>query len=111
MLMLAETLLPIAANHPAFAGHFPGQPIVPGVLLLDAALHAAAQARLTLNDTTLPEPSFYCQIASTKFLSPVQPGETLIISCTTTSKGPIRFDIACSGRQVATGSFVFGTMP
>ena len=33
--------LEISAQHPAFAGHFPGAPIVPGALLLDEAVHQA----------------------------------------------------------------------
>ncbi len=41
--MHSETTLRIAPDHPAFAGHFPGAPIVPGVVLLDAAVHAALQ--------------------------------------------------------------------
>ncbi len=106
--MQAEVTLTIAADHPAFAGHFPGRPIVPGVLLLDAALHAVAQARQAAGKTTASEPNLRCQIASVKFLSPVQPGETLTVSWAVTEKGQTRFDIAGGGRPVATGIFAFG---
>ena len=58
--------LPIAADHPAYAGHFPGQPILPGVVLLDAAMHALAGV--------LGMPAASGQIKSAKFLSPVVPG-------------------------------------
>ena len=36
--------LPIAPDHPAFAGHFPGQPLLPGVALLAAVLEAILDA-------------------------------------------------------------------
>ena len=107
--MQGETTLTIATDHPVFAGHFPGRPIVPGVLLLDAALHAVAQAYQAPGERTVSCSAMRCQIASAKFLSPVQPGETLTISCTTTDKGQTRFEIAGGGRQVATGTFVFGS--
>ena len=101
------TTVCFAAGHPAFAGHFPGRPMVPGVLLLDAALHAAAQARMNAGDGH----ELRCQITSAKFLSPVLPGETLTISCTPTPAGHTRFDISGDGRQVATGTFVFESVP
>jgi 3-hydroxyacyl-[acyl-carrier-protein] dehydratase len=107
--MQGETTLTFAADHPAFAGHFPGRPMVPGVLLLDAALHAVAQAREAAGDTAAAGQPVSCQIAAAKFLSPVLPGETLTISWTRSDKGPTRFEIAGKGRQVATGSLVFAT--
>ena len=105
--MQGETSVTIAADHPAFAGHFPGRPMLPGVLLLDAALHAVTQAREASGETSAFGPAVRCQIASAKFLSPVQPAETLTISWTGTASGQTRFDIAGSGRQVASGAFVF----
>ncbi len=104
-MMQGETTLAFAAGHPAFAGHFPGRPIVPGVLLLDAALHAARQAQAA--GTPAAAGWLSCRISSAKFLSPVGPDELLTVSWKETEGGSIRFDIAGDGRQVATGSFVF----
>lgn len=102
--MQGETSLSFAADHPAFAGHFPGQPIVPGVLLLDAAVHAVEQAlRAGGSDVTT------CQVNSAKFLSPVSPGEILSLSWIDASKGQVRFGIAGPGRQVASGVLGFGS--
>lgn len=103
------TTVCFAAGHPAFAGHFPGRPMVPGVLLLDAALHAATQARMSAGDGQ--GHALRCQIASAKFLSPVLPGETLTISCTPTPAGHTRFDISGGGRQVAAGTLAFESVP
>jgi len=101
-----ETTLRFAAGHPAFAGHFPGRPMVPGVLLLDAALHAA-QTQCGQHAGA----AWHCQISSAKFLSPVLPGETLTIRCTRTSGGLVRFDISGANRQVATGTFTLESNP
>ena len=64
--------LPIAADHPAFAGHFPGNPIVPGVVLLDEVLYAIG--KMIGLDTSV------CQISAIKFFSPVRPGETVSVA-------------------------------
>jgi 3-hydroxymyristoyl/3-hydroxydecanoyl-(acyl carrier protein) dehydratase len=55
----------IAAAHPALPGHFPGNPIVPGVVLLDriaAAIERSRGARIA-------------KIAAVKFLAPLNPDE------------------------------------
>lgn len=102
--MLGETTLVIATDHPAFAGHFPGMPIVPGVVLLDAAVHAILQS---LHSSTSGDGiKNICQISSAKFLSPVGPGEMLTISYATSASGSTRFDISCGNRKVATGTLM-----
>lgn len=91
-----RTPLSIAPDHPAFAGHFPGMPIVPGVVLLDEALYAIGN--LTGVDVSA------CEIGNVKFLSPVRLGEPVAIQYETTSNGAIRFDILSNERKIATGS-------
>lgn len=88
--------LTLAADHPVFAGHFPGTPIVPGAMLLDLALQAIGQ-RLGADLSA-------CQINAVKFLSPVRPGEPASVDFETLSNGAIRFDILSAQRKVATGS-------
>ena len=107
--MQGETTLFIAPDHPAFAGHFPGAPMVPGVMLLDAAVHAVLQA---LRPSASGDGSkTICQISAAKFLSPVGPGETLTISYASSASGSTRFDISSGNRKVATGTLVLPLVP
>jgi 3-hydroxyacyl-[acyl-carrier-protein] dehydratase len=91
--------LHVAADHPAYAGHFPGRPILPGVLLLDEALHALA-AREGLDPTAR-------RIKSAKFPSAVQPGEALWLRYAATPAGDFRFEVVAGGRVAASGVVVF----
>lgn len=91
-----EALLPLAADHPSYAGHFPGKPILPGAVLLDEALHAIG--RMTNRELAA------CRIASVKFLSPVQPGDPVSVRYEAQDSGAIRFDILSNGRKIATGT-------
>ncbi|MBW8306594.1 MAG: hypothetical protein K0M46_07105 [Thiobacillus sp.] len=100
--------LPIAADHPAYAGHFPGQPILPGVVLLDEALHALAAQQGWLDAGW--------QLKSVKFHSPVLPGEILTLHAAAPPVGGFRFEIRCRDshgdeRGVASGSVVFSPAP
>jgi 3-hydroxymyristoyl/3-hydroxydecanoyl-(acyl carrier protein) dehydratase len=94
----------IPADHPAYAGHFPGRPILPGVVLLDETLHALA-ARLHRADAAR-------QLKSVKFLSPVRPGEALSLRYTESPGAGVRFELRSGDgdggeRVVASGSVVF----
>lgn len=86
----------IAADHPALPGHFPGRPIVPGVVLLDQALLRIAAA--------LGRPIDRFEIGTAKFLCPVSPGECVDIDYAVAAGGTIRFSLDVAGRTVATGS-------
>lgn len=90
----------VPPDHPAFAGHFPGTPILPGVVLLDVALQIIADARGIALDL--------CEISSVKFLSPASPGDELVIQHTVSASGTIRFDILAGMRKIASGSIVPG---
>ena len=57
----------IAADHPSLPGHFPGQPVVPGVVVLERVLEAIESGHGPLAALRLPQ---------VKFAQPLLPGET-----------------------------------
>lgn len=94
--MTHETSIFVPVDHPAFAGHFPGQPILPGVVLLGWAVRALGNAL----GRGLPP----CDIVSAKFLQPVPPGTALRIIHTLQSGATWRFDILAGETTVASGT-------
>ncbi len=81
-----------APEHPAFEGHFPGDPMVPGVLLLDAVVHALCEA-------SQADPGGL-RVDSVKFLAVVRPGEALTVH----GEAGGGFSLRQGERIVATGS-------
>ncbi len=92
----AEFSWVVPPDHPALAGHFPGRPIVPGVVLIDRAI-LFAERLLGCADVCW-------QIANAKFLSPVGPGETLAFRLEVGRGGAVSFSVRAGGRAVASGS-------
>lgn len=86
----------VPVDHPAFAGHFPGRPIVPGVVLLDRAMACA--------ETWLGRRVGGWQVGNAKFLSPVGPGETLVFTLNRAANASIAFSVRASERLVASGN-------
>ncbi|MFX1677450.1 AMP-binding protein [Paraburkholderia sp. A2WS-5] len=86
----------IPADHPALPGHFPGHPIVPGVVLLDHAIDAIGAA--------LNRPMQAWRLSAAKFLSPAWPGEALDLDFDATASGAIRFTVRAGQRDVASGT-------
>lgn len=91
--------LHIAPGHPAFAGHFPGRPLLPGVALLaevlEAVLNEPALAAL-VGETP--------RIAAAKFLAPVRPGARLVVHLEANSRG-VQFEVREGERVASSGQF------
>jgi 3-hydroxymyristoyl/3-hydroxydecanoyl-(acyl carrier protein) dehydratase len=88
-----------AADHPTAAGHFPGNPIIPGALLLDAVLRAVA------GDDHAPS----CSVRSVKFLRPVRPGDGLRIEWDLKAdEAHFRCVLTASGAIAASGTLRLG---
>jgi 3-hydroxyacyl-[acyl-carrier-protein] dehydratase len=88
----------VPLDHPAFAGHFEGMPILPGVILLDMAIQIMAEAHQI-------DPAHY-KISSVKFLSPVKPGDALVFEQYLSNKGALNFNIQANDRKIASGSII-----
>lgn len=70
----------VTINEPFFNGHFPGAPIMPGVLVVEAmAQTAAALVIKTLGDDARDKLVYFMSIDNCKFRSPVTPGDSLHI--------------------------------
>ena len=71
----------VTMNETFFQGHFPGAPVMPGVLIVEAM--AQTGGILVLN--TVPDPenylTFFMKMDKVKFKQKVVPGDTLIFSC------------------------------
>jgi 3-hydroxyacyl-[acyl-carrier-protein] dehydratase len=91
---MIRTRFSIAASHPSLPGHFPGRPIVPGVVLLDRVA-AIVEREWNTRIAKLPQ---------VKFLRPLLPGEDaeLVIEREADSR---RFVIRCGDDVVAKGTF------
>jgi len=66
----------VTVNEPFFAGHFPGHPIMPGVLIVEAMAQVAGMIMLTKGENIGKVP-YFMSINNVKFRKPVFPGDTL----------------------------------
>lgn len=95
----------VPEDHPAFAGHFPGHPVLPGAALLSLVMQALAE-----------RPALAARIGRTprldnaKFLQPVGPGARLQLKLGTPGAG-VSFELLQQGRCVARGQFAADAAP
>lgn len=86
----------IPASHPALPGHFPGHPVVPGVVLLDAVIVSLARhAGRAVRVTGFP---------AVKFLAPLGPEQECDVTFSDKRPGQAGFEVVAAGTVLASGS-------
>jgi 3-hydroxymyristoyl/3-hydroxydecanoyl-(acyl carrier protein) dehydratase len=87
----------IPADHPSLAGHFPGRPVVPAVVILDEVVASIREWRGECRVTGIP---------FVKFVSPLGPGRDLDIRLRNEGGDLIAFECSSHGEAVAAGRMV-----
>ena len=95
----------IASHHPSLVGHFPGNPVVPGVVLLDHILATAKSALPTQR---------VCGMRKIKFLRPVLPEQVCevqwgAVRASVAEAAQVRFFCVCEGQRIAEGNLLLET--
>lgn len=102
----------VSINEPFFAGHFPGRPVMPGVLIMEALAQAGAILAHKSSDGVLPGKTVFLASATDfRWKRPVVPGDSLRIQMTSkrkrrpmwTMEGEVTVDgkLVCSGTIMA----------
>lgn len=92
-MAVAEFSIP--PNHPALEGHFPGNPIVPGVVLLEEVIHTIEST----NDGSW----WIADILAVKFLRLLRPGQPCRVDFSLKGEDRLKFTCIAQGKIVAAG--------
>jgi 3-hydroxyacyl-[acyl-carrier-protein] dehydratase len=106
----------VSINEPFFVGHFPGHPVMPGVLILEALAQASAlHARLKLGDLEGERIVYLVGIDRAKFRKPVVPGDQLMLHSTLVRGGgriwKFRGQATVAGQVVAEAEYLATLAP
>lgn len=97
--MMHDRVLSIGYDHPSLAGHFPGHPVVPGVVLLNEVLDTLRHGSAA--------PLVVTGLPMVKFSSPLRPGEVVTIHIVEEGAGHATFSCQVDARLVASGAIEF----
>lgn len=100
----------VTINEPFFQGHFPGHPVMPGVLILEALAQACGLLVLKSEPVVQAQRIFYLAgVDGARFRKPVVPGDRLVLKAQLLKKrGPLaklRGEAEVDGTLVAEGEF------
>jgi 3-hydroxymyristoyl/3-hydroxydecanoyl-(acyl carrier protein) dehydratase len=84
----------IPQDHPSLPGHFPGRPIMPGVVVLDCAM------AVLLRDRPAARLAGFDEV---KFVAPVSPGAEVCVACDDSATDRLTFTCAVDGQTVLRG--------
>ena len=94
----------VTINEPFFQGHFPGHPIMPGVLILEAMAQVGGVYALLAKEVGENQVPYFVGIDKAKFRKPVLPGDTLVLDLelSTVRRGIYNFN----GKATVNGKLV-----
>ena len=101
----------VTLNEPQFQGHFPGRPLMPGVLIVEAMAQVGGLIVTQMPD--LPKGLFvFAGIDAARFRRPAVPGDQLTISCELLSLkrqrfGKVKGEAMVDGQLVCSGELMF----
>ncbi len=100
----------VSYNEPFFAGHFPGEPVMPGVLIIEALAQVGAVALLT-DERYKGKTAYFAAINKARFKRKVVPGDVLVLETQITQlKGPMGIGTAkatVDGQLAASAELTF----
>lgn len=102
----------VTMNEPFFQGHFPGEPVMPGVLLIEAVAQAGG---IFLYEKGYRGTTVLATIKEVKFRKIVRPGDTLILKAEmihlSAKAGKMKGYILIGEEKVAEAEIMFGILP
>ena len=87
----AVSIKNVSINEPFFQGHFPGHPVMPGVLIIEAmAQTSAVLVTQTMGEKSEGKMVYFMSVEQARFRKPVTPGDSLLITITKLqNRGPV----------------------
>jgi 3-hydroxyacyl-[acyl-carrier-protein] dehydratase len=102
----------VSYNEEFFSGHFPGKPVMPGVLMIEAMAQASILLLCAGKDGSLSQSyTYYLGSTKVRFLHPVTPGDQLLITAQPVKVlagiGIVEASITVGGKEVCRGEISF----
>lgn len=96
-----EMTFTISPDHPSLDGHFPGNPVVPGVVILDEVINIAKSLKPGFTIAAIP---------TVKFIHPLLPGQAVNVEVNEKSETTISFNCTHNDIKLVTGQLTLKSL-